>query len=61
MFNSSFLMYHLLNYVVNFIIGEYCYVEAFVPRINVVDLRCFFKINIPLQNFNMMEFVDVFK
>jgi len=41
MFNSSFLMYHLLNYVVDFIIGEYCYVEAFVPTIDVVDLRCF--------------------
>jgi len=41
MFNSSFLMYHLLNYVVDFIIGECCYVEAFVPTIDVADLRCF--------------------
>ena len=35
-------MYHLLNYVVDFFIGKYCYVEAFVPRIDVDDLRYFY-------------------
>ena len=35
-------MYHLLNYVVDFIIEEYYYVEAFVPRIDVDDLRYFY-------------------
>jgi len=53
-------MYHLLNYVVDFIIGGYCYVEAFVPRIDVDDLRYFYN-NYPLQKLNMMEFPDVFK
>ena len=35
-------MYHLLNYVIDFISRKYCYVEAFVPRIDVDDLRYFY-------------------